>query len=439
MVVLSLMSCAEVDAQVDRTLTLATASRTGAYYRIGSALKSVVDDETRYTLSLETTNGSMENIEMLLSGEADFAFIQGGLGPYAESLVALANIDRELVHVVVPKTSAAACFRDLAGQRISIGALKSGSGLLGGKVVEYLNLVDPPVVQHIAPDALSEAFDNDEVDAAFLVYRLHAPYMNDMLGTDRYTLLPILGAEAVGHDLGGAYAGVIPAGSYGPNRSIPSPEAGGAPTLGVNMVLVTRKDVDDEAVRAVMEALYGFTFRNKAHLTEGDEAWGRAVVDLPLHPAADEYYRRNDPISADRFEIAGFFLAGMLVLVSTFQYLMTKRIEWRRQRMRTAIQPYFKKMVDYGQRLQESNDPEELMDLIHQMMATQRRAEKAWLRGRLNTEDMENLYSVYNTRTVNTFNKILSANSRETERKRDGVEDKTSDVDVSVEEDVVQG
>jgi hypothetical protein len=40
------------------------------------------------------------------------------------------------------------------------------------------------------------------------------------------------------------------------------------------------------------------------------------------------------------------------------------------------------------------------------MMAMQRRAEKEWLEGKLDTEHMENLYAIYGIRCENAFHKM---------------------------------
>ena len=74
---------------------------------------------------------------------------------------------------------------------------------------------------------------------------------------------------------------------------------------------------------------------------------------------------------------------------------------------REAIRPYFEAMMDYGDAIESANSPSKLTCLIHKVMATQRGAERKWLEGEFDTEDMENLYAVYSLRCDNAFHKIF--------------------------------
>ena len=187
---------------------------------------------------------------------------------------------------------------------------------------------------------------------------------------------------------------------------MPAPENGPFPTLMVNTFLVARRNAPDAQVRALLEGIYSPTFRYAAHLAELDELRGRISQLAPLHPAAAAWYARHEPLSTDRFEIASFFLAGLVTLASATQYLISRRRWFHSLRSRRAIRRYFERLLEYGAAVEATSDTTGLNAILHDMMSIQREAETEWLAGRLDTEHMENLYLIYNTRTRNAFDKI---------------------------------
>jgi len=350
------------------------------------------------------TAGSLENIGRLRSGTADFALAQGGL---AEDLSGLAQVSRlapQYAHVIVPATSELNEFRQLAGLRVGVGPENGGSAVLARQVVEFYGFADPPgLVTGHGP--LEAAFADGAIDAAFLVYGLFAPAVEDLLRTGYFRLVEVGEAEALAAWQPGVTAAKLPAHLYGPGRALPA--APGLSTLAVDTLLVTRLDHPAPPVAGVVEALYNADFRQRTRLHHITEAEGRQAFQLPLHPAARAWFARNDPVSADRFEIASFFLAGLVCVTSLVHYLLGRRQRRLSEQRRKAITPYFEFMLDMGEAAEAAHDPETLARLVHEMMAEQRRAERAWLAGRLDTEHMENLYAVYNIRTRNAYSKML--------------------------------
>lgn len=411
------------DAGKSGTIALGTGSHNGGYFRIGSELAEAVRESGPYTVSVRESTGSLDNLKQLLDGTLDFGLVQGGfLGdtsvaegaatdgrvlPIANRVLPIANVDQQYVHIVVPVDSAAESLRDLSGMRLGVGPEGSGHEALAKLLFGYFGAsLSPRFVANHSPN-LEQAFDDGQIDAAFSVYGLFAPAMEELLNTGMYRLLPIMEADALARYLPGAYAASLPPDLYGPDRSIPPATFGPFPTLMVNTFLVARRDVPDAQVRAMLDGLYSARFRYNMRLTDLDEVHGRVSPLVPLHPAAEAWYARKEPLSSDRFEVASFFLAGVVTLAGFTQYLMGRRHWLRRVRSRRSIRPYFERMLEYGTAVEVTSDASALGDIIHEMMAAQRDAESKWLAGALTTEHMENLYLLYNTRSRNAFDKIL--------------------------------
>ncbi len=253
---------------------------------------------------------------------------------------------------------------------------------------------------------LDAGFQSGDWDALFTVFRMHAPLIEAILETGRYRLIPLTDAPAVSATIPGSQATNLPNGLYGPDRKLP-PEGAPFPTLSVNTLLVTRADHNALDVHNILQILYTTRFVKKSNHLELVETHGRKIFDLPLHSAAHRFYSRHDPVTADRFEIASFFIASLVFAGGLANHLVRRFKARRTAEQRKQIVPYFEELLRFSRKLAREEDIETLRESLADMMSTQRRAEKEWLAGKLDTEHMENLYAIYGIRTANAFNKMM--------------------------------
>lgn len=393
-------------------VAIATGDEEGAYHRIGHAISDVMTTQGHTSLKVIASNGSLDNIRLVREGGADFALIQGALDADLSGLLGIAKIDRQYAHVVVPTSSPIRSFGDFKGKRLGVGPEGGGTSLLCRRLVDFCRFDTPPELVVAEWEDTVELLSSGEMDGAFLVFGLFAPVVDRLLASGEFRLVPIHEAEAMARYFPGIHAESIPKQSYGPNKSQPPRLAGDLPTIAVDTLLVTADTTSRRRVREIMQALYSVDVVKNAHLVGLSEETGRKVADLPLHSGADAYYRRNDPVSSDRFEIASFFLAGLITAASIFHYLVGRHQRAKTERLRNAIVPFFEGMLDYGAQVQDATDAETLRPLIASMMSAHREAEQAWLAGKLDTEHMENLYAVFNIRSRNAFSKILELQNK---------------------------
>ncbi|MFC2140710.1 hypothetical protein ACFLQP_00245 [Acidobacteriota bacterium] len=109
---------------------------------------------------------------------------------------------------------------------------------------------------------------------------------------------------------------------------------------------------------------------------------------------------------ADKYEIGSAFLASLLFIASIFGYFINRYKARQLKLRRNHIIPYFEELLGYSNKMAAVEDIEQLKNLLERMMAMQRRAEKEWLEGKLDTEHMENLYAIYGIRCENAFHKM---------------------------------
>jgi TRAP transporter TAXI family solute receptor len=391
-------------------IVIATAETDGHYYRLGQLIKKEMKKQQGQRVEVRVTRGSLENIQLIKNREVDFALVQGGLledeTMNFKGLAAVATIAWQYVHILVPKDSPVQEFKDLAGRTLSLGAEESGNVALGRLILDYFpsNFNIRPVHTEIA-NAVQD-FQSGKMDALFTVYDLRAPVLENLLDTGQYRLVPIPGAEAIAYTIPGCFAASLPHSLYGPNRDIPSRDLDTFATLKVNTLLITHRETNHYVIGNLLQTLYSTQFIKQSRLPDLNEEKGRKVFDLPLHPAAARFYHRNDPVTADKYEIGSAFLASLLFIASLVGYFINRYRARQLKLRRNNIIPYFEELLGYSNKMAAEEDIEQLKNLLEQMMAMQRRAEKEWLEGKLDTEHMENLYAIYGIRCENAFHKM---------------------------------
>lgn len=380
-------------------LQLATAHPTGAYHAFGTQLVAA-GQRTNLALRLRTTEGSRENLELLGRGQIDLALVQGGLHIDHERVRGIARLHKQLVHLVTQSNGAIHSVEDLAGRRLAVGGVQSGTASVAEQLIDFYRLPTPPQLVHMPVQDVPAALATGKVDAALSVYSLFAPAVDDLLADGSNRLVPLIHTHALAQFTPGMSTAVIPDGTYGPQRSEPPASL---TTVSVPTLLVARANLDGNSVRAVLRSIFDVQFLERAELTEHS---ARQLRGVQLHPAASDYYTRNAPISSGRFEIASFFIAALLALASLIRFLIIRRNEQRLETRRLRIVPYFESLLVSGERIVQEKDSDILSEIIVDMMRTQHQAERDWLQGQLDTEHMENLYAVFDVRCRNAFDKI---------------------------------
>src|SRR5215470_3802470 len=72
-------------AQPRRSVTIAAGSVDGVYYSIAGAISRITSDTKSLDIraTVASSGGSMANVQLILAGEADFAFLQNDIAYYA--------------------------------------------------------------------------------------------------------------------------------------------------------------------------------------------------------------------------------------------------------------------------------------------------------------------------------------------------------------------
>jgi TRAP transporter TAXI family solute receptor len=298
-----------LSAQPRRAVIMASGSVDGAYYPIAGAISRITSDsrDLNFLVAVESSAGSIANVQLLKSGEADFALLQNDVAYYAfngitldafagkpvKNMAGVFSVYPEIVHVITRRSADVRSIRDLKGKRVVLGAPGSGAEQNALQVLKAHGIreTDLRTTQPIGRMAAFDQLKAGTVDAVFVSTALGSPLIADAMTSGKLTLVGI--GDSAGDALRRSYpfytVEKIPANTYpGLEHDVTS--------AGVMAILVARSSAPDELVysltKAVFDNLPQFQSSHPAarHLTLHTALSGMA---LPLHPGAERYFQQN--------------------------------------------------------------------------------------------------------------------------------------------------
>ena len=388
-----------------RNIRIALGASTGSYYRLGTVLNKYLKQKAGYELELVATAGVPENVSALLdpARQIDLATIESSSdeGARAEGLYGLAAVGRQYFFVIVPNDSTVREIRDLAGP-VNPGVREAGQApTLGERVLEYYGLLASPsaptgrapAVSVVRPErgSVLKDFEAGHMGAVTRTQFLNAGLIGDVLNNGNYRLVPVRDHEALARSLPGTEPAFIPAGAFGPERRIP-PER--VPTIAVASLLVARRDLPGRVARDILDVVYDPRFaRDIQH--ELTEEYGRKVGDLPLHPAAEIFYHRNDLLTSDRMGRLTFVAWIIGAAVAATQFFSRFRRNERTKARRRLLASELEKLKAIRDRIEECPDGIEARALMAEADDLLCSAEQDAAADRLDSEGIQSLRSLH--------------------------------------------
>lgn len=289
-------------ARADHEIVLLTGNTGGVYYPMGIALARIWEREMRGTrVSVQATQASVENFNLLQQGRGSFAFGQGdvmsaafkgnaeaGFPSSRDRLRMVAALFPNVLHVVALKSAKVHAVRDLKGKRVSVGASRSGNELnarvlLGAAGISYADLKRVDFVPY--NDAVALMRDG-QLDAVIVSAGLGVKAVSELARSVPVEIVPIP-PELVALSGGLFVSATIPAGTYAGQ-----PQA--VQTAALINFLVTHSGMPEEVVHAAVKQLYAHVDElRQSHLAARDIVRDAALNSRPiaLHPGAERYFR----------------------------------------------------------------------------------------------------------------------------------------------------
>jgi uncharacterized protein len=297
-----------------RFLTVGTGAVTGVYYAAGGAVCRMVNKERRdhgLRCTVESTGGSVANIQALLSGELDFGVIQSDAlyaaskgvrafeGKPQSALRVMFSLHPEPLTLVVRKESNIRSLGDLRGKRVNVGNPGSGTRVSVDELMSAAGLKtsDFSITSELKADEHGAALCANRIDAFFYVVGHPSANVQDPMTACGATLVSITGS---GVDR------LVATQPYYSQASIPArtypTQATRFDTYGMLATMVTTADRSEEEVyvltRSVFENLDEFRKLHPSFALLVPEKMRQAGLVAPLHPGALRYYREKGWVGA---------------------------------------------------------------------------------------------------------------------------------------------
>ncbi|WP_195818896.1 TAXI family TRAP transporter solute-binding subunit [Roseobacter sp. MH60115] len=297
-------------AMAEEFITIGTGGVTGVYYPTGGAICRLVNKgrkEHGIRCSVESTGGSVYNINTIRAGELEFGVAQSDWqyhaykgtsrfeeqGPF-EDLRAVFSVHPEPFTVVARADAGISTFADLKGKRVNIGNPGSGQRGTMEVVMEKMgwSTSDLALASELKAAEQSAALCDNQIDA--MIYTVGHPSGSIQEATTACdsVLVEVSGAEidALIGDNSYYRSAKIPGGMY---RGTDDDVA----TFGVGATFVTSASVSEDAVYAVVAAVFdNFEDFKKLHPAFANltaEEMATAGLSAPLHPGAAKYYKEK--------------------------------------------------------------------------------------------------------------------------------------------------
>ncbi|ACL02912.1 TRAP-type transporter, periplasmic solute binding receptor (TAXI family protein) [Desulfatibacillum aliphaticivorans] len=290
-------------------VTIGTGGVTGVYYPTGGAISRMVNQKSSvYDIkaTVESTGGSVYNINAVLSGDLEFGIAQSdrqfqainGMAEWEQAgpqkdLRAVFSIHPELMTCVARADLKAKDFGDLKGKRVNIGNPGSGQLQNSKDVLEAYGMTEDDIVAEYAKAVEAPSLLQDEKIDAF-VYTVGHPNGNIKEATSgriKVSIVPIAGAglDAVIAKYPYYAKSFIKVENY-PNAV----NDADVPSIGVKATLVSSANVSDDVVYAVTKEVFdnleAFKKLHPAYAVLNAEEMLQGL-SAPIHPGALKYYK----------------------------------------------------------------------------------------------------------------------------------------------------
>jgi len=291
-------------------VTIGTGGVTGVYYAAGGAICRLMNkDRAKHGIrcSVESTGGSVYNVNTIKAGELDFGVSQSdvqynaikGLAQFKDGgamsdLRAVFALHPEPLTIVARKEANVKKFEDFKGKRFNIGVPGSGQRATMEVLLPAIGMktADFSLVSELKPDEHGAALCDNKIDGFAFVVGHPAANIQDVTTTCGAQLVNVTGPGVDKLIASFPYyaKATIPGGLYANN---PNPTT----TFGVVASIVSSAKVPDEVVytlvKSVFENFEEFKKLHPAFAHLDPKTMIKDGLSAPLHNGAVKYYKEK--------------------------------------------------------------------------------------------------------------------------------------------------
>jgi TRAP transporter TAXI family solute receptor len=301
---------AAASAADQRFISIGTGGVTGVYYPTGGAICRLVNKtrkEHGIRCSVESTGGSVYNINTVRAGELEFGVAQSDWQYHAyngtskfsdagkfENLRAVFSVHPEPFTLIGKADSGVKKFEDIKGKRVNVGNPGSGQRATMEVVMDAfgIKMDDLALAAELKGSEMAQALCDGKIDVMMYTVGHPAAAITEAATTCDIEMIPVEGApidKLVGDNPFYRKAS-IPGGMYKGN-------ADATPTFGVGATFITSADVPEDVVYTLVKAVFDnfddFKKLHPAFANLKEEEMIKDGLSAPLHPGAEKYYKER--------------------------------------------------------------------------------------------------------------------------------------------------
>lgn len=291
-------------------ISIGTGGVTGVYYPTGGAICRLVNKNRKehgIRCSVESTGGSVYNINTVRAGELEFGVAQSDWqyhafngtskfeeqGPF-EKERAVFSVHPEPFTLIVRKDTGIKSFEDLKGKKVNVGNPGSGQRATTEVVMDAFGMTmdDFSLAAELKGSEMAQALCDGKIDAMIYTIGHPAAAITEAATTCDVELVSVAGAPIDKLVADNPYyrTATVPAGMYkGTDQDVT--------TFGVGATFITSADVPDEVVYTVVKAVFDnfddFKALHPAFKNLKEEEMIKDGLSAPLHPGAIKYYKER--------------------------------------------------------------------------------------------------------------------------------------------------
>lgn len=303
---------AAAPAAMAQQLSIATGGTGGVYYPIGGGFAEIINDHLEgYEATAEVTGASVENMGLIMRGDADLALVLAdtalqayeGSGDFEgrqiENARALASVYPNAVQLVVLEDSDIESLEDLKDKRVSVGAPGSGTELNARALLEANGITyDDITPQRLNFNETADAIRDGDIDAGFWSV---GPPTSSILNLAATRDIRLIGFSDEEIDNAREQEPVFAKYelSEGMYEGMDEP----VQTISIPNVLVVNADMDDELAYDLTKLLFErIDDLIAVHPAANDTTieFTMESTPVPLHPGAVRYYEEVDADIPDK-------------------------------------------------------------------------------------------------------------------------------------------
>ncbi|SKC85651.1 TAXI family TRAP transporter solute-binding subunit [Maledivibacter halophilus] len=290
-------------------VTVVTGGTGGTYYPVGTIFTTLWNEKLgeKVQASVQSSGGSVENLNMLKEGEAQLGIAMANLTLFAyngeqrfkdnkfEDVRFVTALWPDVTQFVVTEKSGINSVKDIKGKRFSVGSAGSGTEYSTKLILETIGgLTDEDFgSEHLGYSEASSAIQNSQIDGMNAEGGLPTSAVSEIAASKtKIKLLEFSDSDYEKlHSIAPYYGQfTVPKGLYrGIDKDIK--------TLGVKSTLICHADLDEDTVYELVKTLYenyeSIVGSHKALEFMGLDQAIEGLPPVPLHPGAVKYYKEK--------------------------------------------------------------------------------------------------------------------------------------------------